>query len=153
MKWLMLFCLTLLFFGCEEDGFRGLEVRDDSSVTLLNGTWKVIAYEDFEQSKLITKTEENSWGKDVIIAFDDTTDTRSISGQNTTNSVGCTFEYTEQRSIQTSSLFSTYVNQPEWGNRFGRVISESDLQFTINTTRLKVYNESEQLSARFEKEW
>ena len=91
MKQLIPLILLILFFGCQDDDFDSINVSDDPSITSRNGTWKVIAYEDIDQGKLI-----------------------------------------------------------KWGDRFSQVISQSDLRLTINTTCLKVYNESEQFSAIFE---
>ncbi|WKN40952.1 hypothetical protein [Tunicatimonas pelagia] len=144
--------LLVLLFGCQDDDLDSINVSDDPSITSLNGTWKVIAYEDLEQGKLITKTEENSWGMDVIVTFDDTTDPPNVSGRNTTNSIGGTFECTGQRLIQTSNIFSTYVGQPKWADKFGEVISKSELQFTINSSQLKLSNTTEQLNVVLEKE-
>jgi len=96
--WLYLGLIVLLL-SCDDD-FESLIIQDDASVSSLNGTWRVVAYEDYRQDAIITKTEENSWGRNVVITFDDTTAPFSISGQNTTNSVFGSFSYTGRRSIQ-----------------------------------------------------
>lgn len=146
--WLYLGFIVLLL-GCDED-FENLAVQDDMSVTSLNGTWRLVAYEDYRRGGIITQTEENSWGRDVAITFDDTTDPFSISGQNTTNSVFGSFSYTGRRSIKVPALGSTKVGQPEWGNLFNRLVRD-DLTFRINSSYLKIYNEPEGLAALLEK--
>ncbi|MEM6841629.1 MAG: hypothetical protein AAF632_05350 [Bacteroidota bacterium] len=151
MKWLVAFFLIALL-GCNEDDISDLEIRDDPSITSLNGTWKVIAYEDYEQGELITKTEENSWNMDVIITFDDTINPPSITGKNTTNSIFGSFEYTGHRSFQTAGFASTYVSQPEWADTFAKIFEEGEQLFIINETQLKITNTSRKLTAILEKE-
>ena len=148
--WLLYLGLIALLLGCDDD-FESLAIQDDASVLSLNGTWRLVAYEDYRQNEIITKTEENSWGRDVVITFDDTTDPFGINGQNTTNSVFCSFDYTERRSIRVPALGSTYVNQPEWGNLFNRLMRD-ELTFQINTSYLKIYNEAQGLAALLEKQ-
>ncbi|MGB3586022.1 MAG: hypothetical protein WBA23_05760 [Tunicatimonas sp.] len=152
MKQLVALSLLVLLFSCDEDDFKSLEVRDDSSVKSLNGTWRVIAYEDYEQGELIAKTEENSRGMDVIVTFDDTTDPPSIEGSNTTNSIWGTFEYTGPRSFSVPGLASTLVGQPEWGNVFSAIFTEGELVFTVNPSSLKIHNSLQQLSVVLERE-
>jgi hypothetical protein len=142
--------MVALLLSCDED-LESLVIPDDASVTSLNGTWRVMAYQDYRQGGMITQTEENSWGRDVVITFDDTTDPFSISGQNTTNSVFGSFSYSSRRSILVPALGSTKVGQPEWGNLFTRIMRD-ELTFRINSSRLRLHNESEELATFLEKQ-
>ena len=152
MRCCILVLLSAFFFGCKEDDLIDLKIQDDLSISTINGTWKVIAYKELDIKKVITKDSSNSWGFDVIITFDDTVNPLKIAGRNTTNSIFGEFEYINDRSVRILTLGSTYVGQPEWGDKFIDLVSESDLIFEVNESQLRIVNNQKQRSALFERE-
>ena len=152
MRCCILVLLSAFFFGCKEDDLIDLKIQDDLSISTINGTWKVIAYKELDIKKVITKDSSNSWGFDVIITFDDTVNPLKITGRNTTNSIFGEFEYINDRSVRILTLGSTYVGQPEWGDKFIDLVSESDLIFEVNESQLRIVNNQKQRSALFERE-
>ena len=128
-----------------------MKIQDDLSISTINGTWKVIAYKELDIKKVITKDSSNSWGFDVIITFDDTVNPPKITGRTTTNSIFGEFEYINDRSVRILTLGSTYVGQPEWGDKFIDLVSESDLIFEVNESQLRIVNNQKQRSALFER--
>jgi hypothetical protein len=152
MRYYILVILATFLVSCKNDDLVNLNIQDDLSITTINGTWRLIAYKELDTKNVIRKDSSNSWGSEVIVAFDDTIDPSAISGRNTTNRIFGGFEYLNERSFRTSGLLSTRVSQPEWGDRFVDLVSESDLRFKVNESQLQLFNEQQQLSALFEKE-
>ena len=126
--------------------------KDDSSITTLNGTWKVLSYEDYITNRVEVKTEENSRGLDTIVTFDDTKDPNELSGTNTTNTARGEFEYIETRTFRLSSYTPTEVAQPEWANKFDEAITDGELEFKINSTGLRIYYDSNNKSVTLTRE-
>ena len=152
MRYFILMLLFSFFVVCKEDDGIDFHVQDDPSISTINGTWRVIAYNEFDTKKVIEKDSTNSWGLDVIITFDDSGDPAKVSGSVTTNRVMGSFKYINDRSFKTNGLASTFVAQPEWADRFVDLFSESDLRFEVNQKRLRIFNDQKQLSALLEKE-
>src|SRR5690606_35815122 len=118
MRYFILMLLFSFFVVCKEDDGIDFHVQDDPSISTINGTWRVIAYNEFDTKKVIEKDSTNSWGLDVIITFDDSVDPAKVSGSVTTNQVAGSFEYINDRSFNANQLASTRVAQPEWADRF-----------------------------------
>ena len=152
MRYYILVLLITFLVSCKEDDLVDLKIQDDLSISIINGTWRVTAYNELDTKKIITKDSSNSWGFDVIVTFDDSVDPAEITGRNTTNSITGKFAYTGNRSFRIPGLVSTRVGQPEWGNKFIELVSGSDLEFEVNESQLRIFNEQKQLSALFEKE-
>jgi hypothetical protein len=138
--------IVLGLLSCSEDEFDVNDFRDDQSITTLNGTWKVISFEDFNSQKVEFKTQENSWGYDIIVTFNDTVDPNEFSGRNTTNSVFGEFDYIDRRQFKLRRLGTTFVGQPEWADDFGTAVLDGNVTYKINTGRLRIYYDNKQKS-------
>lgn len=145
--------LTLLgILSCSEEEFDRNDFWDNSSITTLNGTWKVVSYEDFNTQKVEFRTEENSWGLDVIVTFNDTVDPHEFSGQITTNSVFGEFDYVGKRQFKLHRFGTTFVGQPEWGDKFGTAVLDGVVTFKINAGHLRIYYDGKSKSVTLKKE-
>ena len=152
MKRVLGFILVLALFGCEEDDQARFFVKDDPEISTLNGTWKVISFEDQVTKEITTPTEENSWGLEIVVTFDDSTAPYSISGKNTSNQIFGEFTYQSERSFKVAQLGSTFVNQPEWGDKFSLAVLDGVMEFKINSSHLRIFYESSQKSMTLEKQ-
>ena len=120
-------------WSCSDDDF------DDASITTLNGTWKVASFEDATTGKVEHKTQENSWGYDIVVSFDDTTDPKIFSGTVTTNSVTGEFDYVGTRQFKLLRYGSTMIGQPAWADKFGSAVLGENVTFKINNKQLRIY--------------
>ncbi len=144
--------LIIGLLSCSEDDFDINSFRDDSSITTLNGTWKVLSFENFNDKKVEFKNQENSWGYDIIVTFDDTKNPNEFSGGNTTNSVFGEFDYVGSRQFKLHRLGTTYVGQPEWADKFSQAVLEGNVNFIINSARLRIYYDNRSKSVTLAKE-
>jgi hypothetical protein len=145
---------TLLLFvqlSCSNDEVNIGSFNDDPTITTLNGTWKVISFEDFATNTTETKTQENSWGKDIIVSFNDDLNPKLISGQVTTNSVVGEFEYVGQRQFKVNRYGTTFVGQPVWADKFGEALSDT-VTFGVNKEQLRIYFDNKTKSVTLTKE-
>ncbi len=126
--------------SCSEEDFDINSFPDERSITTINGTWKVISFEDFHERHVELKTLENSWGTEITLTFDDTNDPHLFGGRVTTNGVSGEFSYVTTRKIKISNLLSTFINQPDWGNKFVDLILSGELDFMINKKRLRLFS-------------
>ncbi|HEY0652816.1 MAG TPA: hypothetical protein VGD65_06800 [Chryseosolibacter sp.] len=139
--------LLLLFIlvgqlGCSSDEPRIDSFPDDPTIETLNGTWRVISFEDFEIGKSEERTQENSWGKDIIITFDDTVQPQRLSGKNTTNAIEGEFTYLGERQFRVTHLISTYVGQPQWADKFLEAVGGGEVSFRVTADQLRIYYET-----------
>lgn len=93
----------------------------------LTGNWKVISFENYESSTIITKTEENTWTQfnngDITVNFTKSDLTGGIiSGIKVTNSFSGKYKIDTNGMIAISSIFQTLINEPEWGGLFGSIV-------------------------------
>lgn len=134
------FAALLLLFSCEEDRLETSSFFDNTNLSSIAGTWKVVSFEDYKDNTVITKTTENSMnGADVLITFNDTDTPFRFWGVNTTNQISGTFAYSPaERTLQVLSLDSTEINQPEWGDRFSEAIHKVR-SYKINEQQLRLY--------------
>ena len=147
--------IVFALFGllsCSKEDVDINSFNDDSSITTLNGTWKVLSFEDYTDNSRELKTQENSRGLDIIINFDDTKDPNELSGKNTTNSVSGEFEYIGTRKFKVSNYFTTRVGQPVWADKFNQAILDGDVNFKINGTELQIYYDNETKSVTLTKD-
>jgi len=130
-----------VFSGCspDDDGTDMGTFDDDPSITSLNGTWKVISFEDYIARTVEHKNEENSRGGDIVITFNDAHEPHSISGQNITNAVVGEFEYRPARGLKVLNLGSTMVAQPAWADKFAGAITGTHLNYVINAAKLRIF--------------
>jgi len=136
-KLFLLIGIILIAVSCEKDKINK-DFTNDQSIQNVNGTWKIVSYEDFVKNSVIYKSDVDSWnGMDVILTF--TID--SLYGANTTNTVSGSFTISG-REIHIISYGGTKVGQPEWGNMFSNVVFNLE-SFKVNTTQLRFfYNNS-----------
>lgn len=144
--------VLLGILGCSRDEFDINDFRDDTSIQTIRGTWKVISFEDFRSDKVEFKTEENSWGYDIIVTFDDSVSPHEVWGRNTTNSINGEFEHVGDRQFQILRLGTTFVNQPEWGDKFSAAITDEHVRFKINSEHLRIYYDNNKKSLTLTKE-
>ena len=138
--------------SCSNEDFNINSFNDDSSVTTLNGTWKVVSFENYTDNSREFKNQENSRGLDIIINFDDTKDPGELSGTNTTNTVFGEFEYIGIRRFKITGYGSTYVAQPVWADQFNQAILDGEMNFRINVTGLRIYYDNETKSVSLTRE-
>ena len=134
--------LIVTLISCADHGIERLDsLVQRQQIQSLNGTWKVISFEDLSTQEILLQTQENSWGYDIVITFDDTKDPGKIFGKNTTNSVSGEFEYTSETTFKLNGLNSTKIGQPEWGNKFSAAIFNDNnaVDFEIDNSKLKIY--------------
>lgn len=138
--------------SCSEEEFDINSFRDDSSITTLNGTWKVISFEDFNTEKVEFKTQENSWDRDIIVTFDDTKDPKEFTGRNITNSIFGEFDYVGSRQFKLRRLGTTFAGQPEWADKFGEAVLDGNVAFEVNNEKLRMYYDSKTKSVTLTRE-
>ena len=62
-------CLFIFTVSCDKDKIDK-NFMDDTSISNINGKWKVVSYENFEKASIIVKNDVDSWnGMDVIVTF------------------------------------------------------------------------------------
>ncbi len=102
----------------------------------LNGSWTVFSFENLVTGTTEFRNQENSWGKEIRVTFDDTVDPKTISGINTTNQIFGEFTLVGNSRFAVSNLGSTYANQPRWSDQFLKAILDPNLTFRISKDRL-----------------
>lgn len=152
IKAILVGLLLLAQWSCSEENSGPNDFRDDSSITSLNGTWKVKSFEDHNTGIVEYKTQENSWNLDIIVTFDDTKNPHELTGTNTTNEISGEFDYVGQRELSVSDLFSTEVGQPAWADKFIDALIDNDATFKINNEQLRIYFDNNTKSVTLIKE-
>lgn len=138
--------------SCSNDDIDINYFNDDPSITTLNGTWKVLSFENYTDNSRKFQDQENSRGLDITVTFNDTSDPNELSGINTTNTVFGEFEYIGARKLQILKYGSTFVAQPIWADKFNHAILDGAVSFKINVTGLRIYYENETRSVTLTKE-
>jgi hypothetical protein len=139
MKFHCVITFLVVLFNCSNDDVDINSFEDDTSIKTLNGEWKVISFENHTEGKIEYKNQENSWGHDIVITFDDTKDPHELLGKNTTNSVFGKFEYVGSRQFKLQELSSTFITQPAWADKFSHAVLEGEVTYIINRTALRIY--------------
>lgn len=146
-----LFLLVLLVPGaCTPDAVTCFEdlSAEKADAADLEGTWKVIAYEDLRNKTRIVKDSANSWGGlDVVLTFAGD----RISGKNTTNDVSGTFSSAGPGKITIHAFGGTEINEPEWGRLFTRAVYQFNA-FTIRDRLLTFYYNNGQNTVTLERQ-
>ena len=142
MKKLFTVIISVLIFNisCEKEK-ADQNFRDDSSISNINGKWKVVSYEDFEKGSKTIKTDVDSWnGMDVIMTFSND----SLWGYCTTNLM--TGKYSlAGRYLHIISYGGTKIGQPAWGNMWSGIIYDVQ-SFAVNEHQLRLYYDDSQKS-------
>lgn len=144
--------ILLLQLSCTDDAADIAAFRDDSSITSLNGTWKVVSFEDYTENTVEYKTDENSKDLDIVVTFNDTRTPHELSGKNTTNTIAGEFAYIGIRKFRIHELFSTQVAQPVWADKFLEAVLEEELEYKINRMALRVFYEGTTKSVTLKRE-
>ena len=143
--------LSLGQLSCSSDDIDISVFNDNPSMTL-NGTWKVLSFEDFMTNTTEFKTQENSWGLDIIVTFNDHMNPKLFSGKVTTNSATGEFEYVGQRQFKLSRYGTTFVGQPIWADKFSSAIFDGDVIFRVNSEKLRIYYDNKTKSVTLTRE-
>ncbi len=149
MRAFIILLILVAQVSCSDEDLDIHAFEDDSRITTLNGTWKVVSFEDFSTMEVQYPTEENSWGEEIVITFDDTKSPNELSGSNTTNQISAEFDYLGERQIVVGIIISTQIAQPEWADKFTEAMGDSDLAFKINSKSLRIYYENNTKSVTF----
>jgi hypothetical protein len=132
--------------ACDKDEF---DVKYD-----IAGDWKVISFEDYENSTVVTKTEDNTWSQfnngDNTVSFIPSNETSGIvSGQNVTNTFSTNYTIDKKGGISFSGGIWTMINEPEWGKLF-HSISEAET-YEIKNGHLIIFTTNKKKSITLEK--
>ena len=147
--------LGLLLLGqlsCSYHDVSLTSFADGPSITSLNGTWKVVSFENYSNNSVEYKNQTNSWGYDIVVTFDDTKSPKQFSGKNITNDIFGEFEYVTRRQFKLLRLGTTEVGQPSWADNFSHAVSDNGNRFIINPTRLRVFFDNNSKSVSLEKQ-
>ena len=106
----LLFILFAALPGCADTSDSNSEGNTSAAVTM-NGSWRVVSFENYDENSVIYLTEENSKGLDITITFDEGADPHKLSGRNTTNDIFGTFEYLTGNKILVDSYSFQYDTQ------------------------------------------
>jgi hypothetical protein len=146
------FILLVAFSGCIKDDINVQDgFLDDSSIKSIEGTWKVVSYQDFVNDTSVYKSDVGSDSADVIITFDDKLFKNVLSGTNTANSISGEYRYHNKREIEIKFIVTTLIAEPEWGQMFSAVSSQIK-EFKINRQQLRFYYNNQQNSVTFSRE-
>jgi len=120
----------------------------------LKGDWKVISFEDYENSTVVTKTEENTWtqinnGDNTVSFIPENETSGTVSGQNVTNTFSTNYTIDKKGGISFSGGIWTKINEPEWGKLF-HSISEAET-YEIKNRLLIIYTTDKKKSITLEK--
>lgn len=135
--------LLFVQLSCSDENIDITDLKDNSLISTLNGTWRVYSFENFTAMTTEHKTQENSWDKDITVTFDDSKSPHELSGTNITNTILGDFNYVGQRQFKMNSLSTTQVGQPDWADMFTDAILDNEASFKINTKQLRIYYDNE----------
>jgi hypothetical protein len=145
-KMIFIAIVTLFINACNK-----VEIDEKYDIA---GDWKVISYENYETSTVITKTEDNTWSQsnngDVKVSFTDTDLTSGkISGIKVTNSFSGNYSIDNEGTIAISNLFQTKINEPEWGRLFDSIRNAES--YEVRDSHLIIYCNQKKNSITLEK--
>ena len=120
--------------------------KDESAISSdLAGNWKVISFEDYENSTKVTKTNDNTWPQinngDNTLNFTPSNATSGIgSGRAVTNSFSFDYKIDKKGKISLNGVgITTMMGEPEWGSLF-HSISEAESYEIRNGYLIIFYN-------------
>lgn len=134
LKLVVITVVALFINACDKDDVK---IKYD-----ITGNWKVISYEDYQTSTVITKTEENTWSQDnngdVTVNFVETDLTSGvISGRKVTNSFSGNYRIDNKGRMTISNFSQTRINEPEWGGLFDSIRDAES--YEVRGNRLIIY--------------
>jgi hypothetical protein len=146
--------IAIAMLGCSDDDVNHSSFdinffKDNPNIQSINGTWKVVSFEDYSNKSVEVATDENSSGQDILVTFDDTKNPKTFSGKNTTNFVSGVFDYASTRSLKTNGLVSTLISQPPWADQFLSVFNNATADFIVSENRLRIYFDGKNKSVTF----
>lgn len=146
LKAILIASIGYLIVACDKE-------KPDSSNNL-NGDWKVISYENYETSVIITKTTDNTWEQfnngDVTLKFSSKNLTTGlITGIEVTIGFSCNYIINDKGEIKISNFIQTEINEPEWGNLFDSITHAET--FEVNNERLIIFCNKKKNSITLEK--
>lgn len=147
----MIFKLLIIsgfFFSCAENDFQNESTRIIYST---EGSWKLIAYEDYINGQKITKDSANSLGGlDVIVTFSNS-NPENYSGTNTTNHFEGKFKTSfNSKEIELVSHFTTEAFEPYWGRLFTENLDDV-MKYSVTENTLILFYEDGNRGMKFEK--
>ena len=151
IRFCFVFVLTVFVISCSDD-LDTINVKDDASVKSLNGTWKVLSFEDYDNNEVTYPNEENLWGLSIEITFDDTNEPNEFNGRNASNLIFGKFQYIGKRSFNIESMGTTYVNQPELADLFTQALLDDNVRYEINSGYLRIFFDDETQSVTLERQ-
>jgi hypothetical protein len=145
-KMILIAFFALFINACNKDE---IDVKYD-----ITGDWKVVSFENYETSTIITKTKENTWSQfnngDVTVSFIETDLTSGvISGIKVTNTFSGDYTIDKKGAITISNLFQTLINEPEWGRLFDSIRDAES--YKVKDSRLIIYCNQRKKSITLEK--
>jgi len=126
--------------------------KDEDIITYdLTGNWKVISFEDYESSTIITKTEDNTWTQfnngDITVSFDKTGLTSGIiSGRNVTNSFSGDYTVDSKGAISINNVIWTEISEPEWGRLFHSIVNADTFEPRNGSLRIFYNNKKNSIT-------
>ena len=141
----ILFVLFIVLSGCSKD-------KLDNDKLILNGSWIVVSFEDHVANTAEYKNEENSWGFDITVTFDDSSRPHMISGINLTNSFSGEYRYKSEKQFEIQDFKITEKGAPDWGHKFLEAIRGSQNEFVVNQDQLRIYYSDKKKSVLLERQ-
>jgi hypothetical protein len=145
-KMILITFVALCINACDKDE---IVVNYDVS-----GEWRVISFEDYKTSTIITKTENNTWSQfnngDNTVSFIPSNKTSgTITGRNVTNTFSANYIIDQQGGITLSGGVWTKINEPEWGKLFHSISGAET--YEIRNWLLIIYYNQKKNSITLEK--
>lgn len=118
----------------------GFGTYDDISKVTLHGTWTVVALQDLASGTVEYKTEENTYGGEIWVSFNDRSNPREYDGKNISNSFFGSYTYVGQQKMKVLDGGRTEVGgNPPWEFLFNRAFYQSEVPFEIQQDSLTIY--------------
>ena len=141
--------VSLLFL---EVGCKGK--NEDSGTAEIEGTWKVISFEDYANDSVIYKTNDNTWtqynqGDNTISFVLNASTNGGLSGVNVTNTFSGDFLIDEAGHIYITNVEWTKINEPYWAALMRNI--EDAESFEIEDGILIIFYNAGQNSITLEK--
>ncbi|TKC00980.1 META domain-containing protein [Pedobacter cryophilus] len=152
MKSIKIFIISLISLGIT---FMSCTKKEIESASALNGTWKVVSYNDLILKTSLTKNSSNTWydfnNGDISVNFNNSSSSKgTISGKNVTNQFSGEYSIMSENKIVIDNLISTEINEPQWAMMFHQI--EKAENFNISGRKLTIFYNQNKNSIMLEKE-
>ena len=142
-----LISVVIIFMSCTKE--------ETELANKLNGTWKVVSYNDLILKTSVTKNSSNTWtdfnNGDVSVSFNNSSSTRgTISGLKVTNQFSGEYLIINENQINIGNLITTEINEPQWAIMFHQI--EKAESFNISGRILTIFYNQNKNSITLEKE-